>query len=249
MAWDPGVGAAVLFGGRTGESPLETDNDTWLFEGAAWTEWVGPSSPGPAWQAGAAQDPTTGLLVLVGGGNCSSSDCPSTSPWGFGPQHAVSGSTGTGTCANLSLAGTPLLPGRAAELQNGTYPFRIATCSGFQLANVTTTALLFANATAENVTAWTGAVLVHGVGTIFVNLTHPASSPPPSGLAAISVLGLTFLELLLIFVALAAVFGVFLAIRRVSRRPDRPPANTVPAGKAEDAAAASAPSGPAGPKT
>jgi len=153
MAWDPGVGAAVLFGGRAGGSLLETDNDTWLFEGGAWTEWVGPSSPGPAWQAGAAQDPTTGILVLVGGGSCSSSDCPSTTPWGFGPQHAVSVSIGTGTCANLSLAGAPLRPGDAAELQNGTYPLRIATCSGFQVANVTATALLLANATAENVTA------------------------------------------------------------------------------------------------
>ncbi|MGA8275283.1 MAG: hypothetical protein WB789_00285 [Thermoplasmata archaeon] len=221
MAWDPGLDAVVLFGGRAGGNAPSTFNDTWQFQAGAWTQWGGTAAPGPSWETGFAQDPTSGILILVG--SCQLPNCPSNTSWGFGPQHAVSVTSEMATCANFTLAGTPLSSGAAAELQNGTYPLRIVACSGFQLANLTASALVVLNVTAENVTAWTGSILVHGAGDILVNLTRVVSNPPPSGLAAISILGLTFLELLLILVALAAVVGIFVALQRVSRRRARPP--------------------------
>jgi hypothetical protein len=226
MAWDPGLGAVVLFGGdyiTTGSltgSPSTFYNDTWEFQNGTWSEWGGSITPGPLWEAGVAEDPTTGVLMLVGG--CESTNCPSAIPWGFGPPHAVTVSSETGTCANFTLAGTPLSSGGASELQNGTYPLHIGACSGFEIANLSASSLLVLNATAENVSQWTGTVLVHGVGTLLVNLTHAASNSRPTGLAAISILGLTFLELLLIVVALAAVLGIFVALQLISRRRARP---------------------------
>lgn len=232
MAWDPSLGAVVLFGGdylmsaSLGIPPSTFYDDTWEFENGTWTEWVGSITPGLLWEAGSAEDPTTGLVVLVGG--CESTACPSATPWGFGPPHAVSVSVETGMCANVTLAGTPLLSGVAAELQNGTYPLGVAACSGFQLANLSASGRLATNASSENGTQWAGSVLVHGAGAIWVNLTRVASNPPPSGLAAISVLGLTFLELLLILVALVGVVGILVALQWVSRRRTRPPARATP---------------------
>ncbi len=253
IAWDPGLGAVVLFGGdyiTLGSltiSPSTFYNDTWEFENGTWTEWGAGVNPGFLWETGFAEDPTTGLLVLVGG--CESTACPSTVPWGFGPQHPVNATLEAGMCANVTLAGAALLDGTAAALQNGTYPLHIVACTGDQFANLTTTSLLIPNSTAQNGTQWTGSILVEGAGTILVNLTRQASNPPPTGLAAISVFGLTFLELLLILVAVAAIVGVFLAVHRVSRRRSRPPGNGAPAPPHSGATSgASAPSQPP-PKT
>jgi hypothetical protein len=227
MAWNPVLRAVVLFGGD--DSPVGPDfhpssldhNDTWEFQDGSWSEWTGPTSPEPLDEAGFAEDPSTGLMILVGG--CTATACPSATPWGFGPTQGVGLTLDPATCGNATLAGVALASGAVAELQNGTYPLRVGACSNYQIANVTTGPLLVLNGSAPTAAQWTGTVLVLGEGTILVNLTHVASNSSPGGLAAISVLGLTFLELLLIGVALAAVLGLFVALKWTTRRRVRPP--------------------------
>ncbi len=223
MAWDPGSDSVVLYGGAGGTGPVVTLNDTWQFQAGEWSRPSLTQVPNVSWANGFALDPTTGVLVLVGVWNCNAVNCSGERIWGFGPLNPVGLSAEAGTCANFTIAGATIASGDAAELQNGTYPLRVAACTGFLLANLTASALLQPNATSQNVTEWNGSVLVHGGGSILVNLTRVVPNPQPTGLEAISVLGLTFLELLLILVALVAVAGIFVAIKWTSRRRSRPP--------------------------
>ncbi|MCI4372929.1 MAG: hypothetical protein L3K02_04735 [Thermoplasmata archaeon] len=221
MTWDASLHAVVLYGGAPCPSNCSLDTDTWAFQNGTWTEWNGTSPSLVLRTVGFAQDPATGILILVAA--CTSTPCVNGTLWGFGPTHAVSVTVETGACANLVLAGSTLTSGLATGVQNGTYSFRIAACPGFQVANVTESPLLSLNFTVQNETLWVGSLRVDGAGTILVNLTQTASGSSPTGLAAISILGLTFLELLLILVALAAVGGLFVALHLSSRRRTRRP--------------------------
>jgi hypothetical protein len=64
MAYDPGTGQLVLFGGNDGSGPLA---DTWTWNGSNWTEQSPSTSPSARSDASMAYDPGTGQLVLFGG--------------------------------------------------------------------------------------------------------------------------------------------------------------------------------------
>ena len=80
MAYDPGTGQLVLFGGAgcTNGSPC---NDTWTWNGSTWTQQSPATSP-PGRDNGAsmAYDPATGQLILFGGTG-SSADLNDTWTW------------------------------------------------------------------------------------------------------------------------------------------------------------------------
>lgn len=68
MVHDPGTDAMILFGGESrGGRAL---GDTWAFDvdAGTWTDLAPASSPGPIDRHAMAYDPTTGLVVLFGGG-------------------------------------------------------------------------------------------------------------------------------------------------------------------------------------
>jgi hypothetical protein len=64
MAYDPGTGQLVLFGGNANGSALA---DTWIWTGATWTQQSPTTSPTARWGASLAYDSGTGQLVLFGG--------------------------------------------------------------------------------------------------------------------------------------------------------------------------------------
>jgi hypothetical protein len=64
MAYDPGTGQLLLFGGFNGSGLL---GDTWIWDGSTWTELSPASSPPARIYASMAYDPGTGQLVLFGG--------------------------------------------------------------------------------------------------------------------------------------------------------------------------------------
>ena len=64
MAYDPGTGQLVLFGGADSSGRL---NDTWTWDGSNWTHQSPASSPPARYVASMAYDPGTGQLVLFGG--------------------------------------------------------------------------------------------------------------------------------------------------------------------------------------
>jgi hypothetical protein len=232
MAWDPDADAVVMAGGaNSANSPPSVNgtwNDTWSFAHGAWGKWPGATTPTGILNAGLAEDPSTGVLVLLGG--CEGG-CPAVLPWGFGPQYAVTVAVTPGLCARVLLGAQNASVGQATPtVQNGSYALTIAACRGFQVANLTASSDLRLNETEQNLTAWVGVVVVEGAGTLTVNLTRAPSNSGPTGLEAISVLGLTFLELLLIGVAIAAVVGLAVALQLSGskRRRRRPPPEAKP---------------------
>ncbi len=64
MAYDPGLGAVVLFGGR---DVSQFFNDTWEFNGSGWTEIPTAAAPSPRITS-MTYDPAVGGIVLFGGG-------------------------------------------------------------------------------------------------------------------------------------------------------------------------------------
>jgi hypothetical protein len=64
MAYDPGTGQLVLFGGNDGSGVLA---DTWTWNGSDWAEQSPATSPPARSDASMAYDPGTGQLVLFGG--------------------------------------------------------------------------------------------------------------------------------------------------------------------------------------
>jgi hypothetical protein len=67
MAYDPDTSQLVLFGGVNGfENVLD---DTWTWDGTAWTQLSPAASPSGRFSAAMAYDPSTSQLVLFGGGN------------------------------------------------------------------------------------------------------------------------------------------------------------------------------------
>src|SRR3954468_6836073 len=64
MAYDPGTGQLVLFGGSHFSSWF---GDTWVWDGHTWTQLHPATSPSARAGASMAYDPATGQLVLFGG--------------------------------------------------------------------------------------------------------------------------------------------------------------------------------------
>jgi len=211
-AWDASLDTVVLSG----------SNGTWAFSDRSWST-LGGAAPRWTVQSGLAWDPTTGVLVEVNG--CGSGTCPSVSLAGFGPQYPVAALGGGSPCGNFVEGTTGVGLGGEVLLENGTYALTIRACAGYLLGNVSATARLTLNESSENATGWSGTVLVGGAGNVTANFTRAASNPPPTGLAAISVFGLTFLDLLLVVVALVGGLVTFVLL---SRRPRRPAARQPP---------------------
>jgi hypothetical protein len=67
LAYDAVRGRVVLFGGCADVSCTIRLNDTWAWDGSAWTQLSPSSSPGPRSSASLAFDGTHGVLVLFGG--------------------------------------------------------------------------------------------------------------------------------------------------------------------------------------
>ena len=65
FAYDPNVGAVVLFGGR---NVTQFFNDTWEFNGAAWSQLSLSTQPSPRGLMGMAYDPVVDGILLFGGG-------------------------------------------------------------------------------------------------------------------------------------------------------------------------------------
>lgn len=65
MAYDPNLGAVVLFGGVGG--PGKQSNDTWLWNGSNWKEIHPAAVPNVRWNAGMDYDPSANGLLLFGG--------------------------------------------------------------------------------------------------------------------------------------------------------------------------------------
>ena len=65
MAYDPAIGAMVLFGGS--DSSASVLNDTWTYNGTTWTEQSPATSPPARYGASMAYDPAIGAMVLFGG--------------------------------------------------------------------------------------------------------------------------------------------------------------------------------------
>ena len=76
MTYDAATGTIVLFGGSTGSHP----NDTWSFNGSAWSN-VTPVSPPGRFQASMAYDAATGTALLFGGQGACGGFCNDT--WGW----------------------------------------------------------------------------------------------------------------------------------------------------------------------
>ena len=66
MALDPVAGRVVLFGGLDPNGG--TLGDTWLWDGATWTQRFPVTSPPPRANAALAFDPNTNAMLLFGGG-------------------------------------------------------------------------------------------------------------------------------------------------------------------------------------
>lgn len=64
FAYDPSMGALILFGGRNGSADL---GDTWIFRGTSWAELHPALSPSPRDHAAMAWDSALGGLILFGG--------------------------------------------------------------------------------------------------------------------------------------------------------------------------------------
>jgi hypothetical protein len=69
MAYDPGIGKLVLFGGKAGDSQAQAMNDTWTYDGKTWTRQSPTISPPARSGAAMAYDPVISKIVLFGGTN------------------------------------------------------------------------------------------------------------------------------------------------------------------------------------
>ena len=71
MAYDPGTGDMILFGGETGSGGIGPGllGDTWTWDGTTWTQLSPAASPPARYEATMAYDPATGDMVLFGGDN------------------------------------------------------------------------------------------------------------------------------------------------------------------------------------
>jgi hypothetical protein len=76
MAWDPGLGGVVLFGGCisvVNNACTGAAHDTWLFKNGSWTRLKTAFAPPGRYGAGMAYDPRAGGMVLFGGSRANNS--------------------------------------------------------------------------------------------------------------------------------------------------------------------------------
>ncbi|MGI0052850.1 MAG: hypothetical protein ACRECR_01130, partial [Thermoplasmata archaeon] len=160
LAWDPAVGALVLFGGEylteaTGASAVY--NDTWQLGSGGWSQ-LSPSSAPPARSSAAlVYDAAEEVLVLFGG--CGPAECPFTDLWSFGPLYAVHVSTAPADCGGAALAGLEYSDGQTAWLVNGSYPVAVIGCPEFGFLNLSASGAL-------DFLAASGELLVQGPGVV-----------------------------------------------------------------------------------
>jgi Galactose oxidase, central domain len=69
LAFDPGRGRTVLFGGDDGSRSHNCFSDTWEFDGQDWTQITTPQSPSARNEYTMVYDPATGSILLQGGRN------------------------------------------------------------------------------------------------------------------------------------------------------------------------------------
>jgi hypothetical protein len=103
LVYDPTIGVVLLFGGRAGALDF---NDTWEFNGQAWTNVTGTvgAPPSARYVSGAAYDDSSGEVVLFGGFSLTGGFLGDT--WAFGPQGwgQLSPATSPGPRADPALA-------------------------------------------------------------------------------------------------------------------------------------------------
>jgi hypothetical protein len=140
VAYDPGIGKVVLFGGSDANG--HQLSDTWTWNGTAWTKLSTPTSPPAREGATLGWDPASKDLVLVGGtattsGNAqTSTSCtgsvPPVSPGGVisggsGASGSVSGQASGGTV----VSGGPVSAGSGSSVSvSGSVPSPLASVSG-----------------------------------------------------------------------------------------------------------------------
>src|SRR5262249_7846252 len=74
MAWDPASQRVILFGGNTGINDVD---DTWAWDGTAWSAITISPKPAPRELYALANDPTCGIVIFGG----SSESPPKTWVW------------------------------------------------------------------------------------------------------------------------------------------------------------------------
>jgi Galactose oxidase, central domain len=67
LAFEPGSGLVIAYGGVPNQFANPVFNDTWAFDGSSWTQLFPVGNPGPRLNVYLAQSPSIGRLVLFGG--------------------------------------------------------------------------------------------------------------------------------------------------------------------------------------
>ncbi len=120
MAYDPANGSVVLFGGQ---SRFSTLNDTWIWNGSAWSQAHPRTSPPPLTNAQMTYDPVSHDVLLVGGPELEgSTGSPIACSAGSGTSSSGSGGSTTTFVPPLNAipADAPLPPGPTAKAGKGT---------------------------------------------------------------------------------------------------------------------------------
>ena len=104
MIYDTAANSVLLFGGTDGNGNLL--NDTWTWNGSAWTQQNPASSPPGRTQASMAYDTATATAVLFGGSSSLCGDCNDTWTWN-GSTWAQVDDSGAPGCSNTCPASPP----------------------------------------------------------------------------------------------------------------------------------------------
>jgi hypothetical protein len=100
MIWDPAISELLLFGGR---NLTQFFNDTWAFNGTAWSQFATPQAPSPRAFYQMAYDAQDGYVFLYGGGI---GNLPNRSAWTlYSDSWSFAGGVWTNLTANT--AGSP----------------------------------------------------------------------------------------------------------------------------------------------
>ncbi|MCI4334645.1 MAG: hypothetical protein L3K04_03335 [Thermoplasmata archaeon] len=231
MTYDSSLGEPVLFGGvyvTLSNFPGVTYDDTWMFGASGWTQLTNsPTTPGARSASAMAFDPSSGVVVLVGG--CGGGGCPYSDSWALGGANNVGLQAQPAACATVVFNSMPLDSGGARTLLNATYPLSARGCASATQVSVAAEGALVLTVISNNSTVgWNGTVRVLGSGTIVVNLTA-ASNNGSSGNGASPSAGRTLSSYYPLFAAgavagaAAAAILLFTRYRRGRSTAPRPP--------------------------